>query len=86
MLLSVKSVKSAYLLNTSGRPDRFSEDTRIKQEVLMKPVRSLPQVIEMLQISVQFFFLRQPAREKYKKRQGPVKKFRVYRHGSFLIN
>ena len=52
----------------------------------MKPVRSLPQVIEMLQISVQFFFFRQPAREKYKKRQGPVKKFRVYRHGSFLIN
>ncbi len=46
-----------YLLNTSGRPDRFFKDTRVKQEVLMKPVRSLPQVIEMLQK----FFLRQPA-------------------------
>ncbi len=39
-----------YLLNISGRPDRFSEDTRVKQKVLMKPVRSLPQVIEMLPI------------------------------------
>jgi len=37
-----------YLLNISGRPDRFFKDTRVKQEVLMKPVRSLPQVIEML--------------------------------------
>ncbi len=40
-----------YLLNISGRPDRFSKDTRVKQEVLMKPVRSLPQVIEMLLIT-----------------------------------
>jgi len=37
-----------YLLNISGRPDRFFKGTRVKQEVLMKPVRSLPQVIEML--------------------------------------
>jgi len=29
-----------YLLNISGRPDRFFKDTHAKQEVLMKPVRS----------------------------------------------
>ena len=45
-----RNIKSRYLLSISGRPDRFSEDTRVKQEALMKPVRSLPQVIEMLQI------------------------------------
>ncbi len=37
-----------YLLSISGRPDRFFKGTRVKQEVLVKPVRSLPQVIEML--------------------------------------
>ncbi len=46
-LLSV-FICGMYLLNISGRPDRFFKDTRVKQEVLMKPVRSLPQVIEML--------------------------------------
>jgi len=45
-----------YLLNISGRPDRFFEDTRAKQEVLMKPVRSLPQVIEMLHRTVKMIF------------------------------
>ncbi len=46
-----------YLLNISGRPDRFFKDTRVKQEVLMKPVRSFPQVIEM---SLFFLFLTLP--------------------------
>ena len=36
-----------YLLNISGRPDRFFKDTCAKQAVLMKPVRSCPQFIEM---------------------------------------
>ena len=43
---------SPYLLNISGRPDRFFKDTRVKQEALMKPVRSLPQVIEMLLVAL----------------------------------
>ncbi len=46
--------KNWYLLNISGRPDRFFKDTRVKQEVWMKPVRSLPQVIEMLQKLLKF--------------------------------
>jgi len=48
--------KTAVLTNTftcifskyRGRPDRFPCDTRVKQKVLVKPVRSLPQIIEML--------------------------------------
>jgi len=48
LLQVIEKILLKYLLNISGRPDRFSDGTRVKREVLLKPVRSFPQVIEKI--------------------------------------